>query len=99
VVAWRGQDAAFFARGKTGSGISAASAPGRREAGEIGKRCHELRIKDEPGEFRIVYRVDSDAIVILEVFKKTARTTPRRILEICRERLKRYDAAVTQGRS
>ena len=66
---------------------------------EIGKRCHELRIKDESGEFRIAYRVDSDAIVILEVFKKTTRTTPRRILEICRERLRRYDAAVAKGRS
>jgi len=61
---------------------------------EIGKRCHELRVKDASGEFRIVYRVDSDAIVILDVFKKTTRTTPHRVLETCRERLKRYDQVV-----
>lgn len=33
----------------------------------IGARCHELRINDETGTFRIIYRVDSDAIVIVDV--------------------------------
>jgi phage-related protein len=32
----------------------------------IGARCHELRIND----WRIVYRIDDDAIVVLEVFLK-----------------------------
>lgn len=35
--------------------------------------CHELRIVDQEVTWRIVYRVDPDAIVIAEVFaKKTA---------------------------
>ena len=60
----------------------------------IGRRCHELRIKDQGGEFRIMYRIDPDAIVILEVFKKTTRATPRRIIDLCKERLNRYEAAL-----
>jgi hypothetical protein len=38
----------------------------------MGARCHELRIRDAEIDWRIVYRSDADAIVILEVFGKTA---------------------------
>jgi phage-related protein len=54
----------------------------------IGARCHELRIVDKNVTWRIVYRVDADAIVILEVFaKKTAKV----VIETCRRRIKEYD--------
>ncbi len=43
------------------------SMPHSRPMPSIGKRCHELRIDDENATWRIVYRIDSDAIVILEV--------------------------------
>ena len=46
------------------------SMPHSRPMPSIGKRCHELRIDDENATWRIVYRTDSDAIVILEVFEK-----------------------------
>jgi phage-related protein len=36
----------------------------------IGPGCHELRIDDISGAWRIIYKVAPDAIVILEVFKK-----------------------------
>lgn len=34
---------------------------------KIGARCYELRIRDRDKDWRIIYRVDSDAIVIVEV--------------------------------
>jgi phage-related protein len=54
--------------------------PHSRPLPSIGPRCHELRINDERTTWRIVYRIDSDAIIILEVFSKKSRTTPRRLL-------------------
>lgn len=41
--------------------------------------------------WRIVYRNDPDAIVILEVFSKKSPTTPKRVIEVCKKRLKHYD--------
>lgn len=38
----------------------------------IGAQCHELRVVDEDASWRIVYRIDTDAIVIVEVFRKSA---------------------------
>jgi phage-related protein len=57
----------------------------------IGPRCHELRIVDERDTWRIVYRIDSDAIVILEVFSKKTSATPKRVIDVCKKRLKQYD--------
>jgi phage-related protein len=50
-----------------------------------------LRITDEHCIWRIVYRTYSDAIVILEVFEKKINTTPKRIIDTCKERVRRYD--------
>lgn len=58
----------------------------------IGSRCHELRIPDESLTWRIVYRTDPDAIVIVEVFSKTSRQTPTAIIAVCKARLRRYDS-------
>jgi phage-related protein len=59
----------------------------------IGTRCHELRVDDVKNkrEWRLVYRLDSDAIVIGAVFSKTSRTTPTRVIEACQGRFARYD--------
>jgi phage-related protein len=59
----------------------------------IGPRCHELRINDERTTWRIIYRIDSDAIVILEVFSKKSRTMPKTIIDVCKRRLREYDNA------
>lgn len=59
----------------------------------VGPRCQEVRIADRDGTWRIMVRVDVDAIVILEVFSKKTRATPRSVLENCRRRLKEYDDA------
>jgi phage-related protein len=63
--------------------------PHSRPMPEIGSRCHELRIQDEDATWRIVYRIDADAIVILDVFSKKSQQTPRSVIEVCRERLRR----------
>jgi phage-related protein len=46
------------------------SLPHSRPMPSIGSRCHELRIDDRDKTWRVVYRIDNDAIVILEVFEK-----------------------------
>ena len=68
--------------------------PHSRPMPDIGKGCHELRIIDETRTWRIVYGIQPDAIVILEVFSKTTRATPGSILRICRRRLEQYRLAV-----
>lgn len=67
--------------------------PHSRPIPNIGPRCHELRIRDENRNWRIIYRIDEDAIVIVEVFQKTTRQTPTSVLEVCQWRLKDYDSA------
>ena len=67
--------------------------PHSRPMPAIGPRCHELRIKDARNDWRIVYRVDADAVVIADIFTKTSRKTPDRIIADCRRRLKMYDEA------
>jgi phage-related protein len=66
--------------------------PHSRAMPTIGARCHELRIVDLGRTWRIVYRLDADAIVIVDVFAKTTRKTRTRVIEECRRRLERYDA-------
>jgi len=58
----------------------------------IGRRCHELRVPDKGQDWRIVYRIDPDAIVILEVFAKTTRRTAHSVIDTCKRRLKYYDS-------
>jgi len=44
--------------------------PHSRPMPTVAPRCHELRVNDKGAQWRIIYRVDADAIVILEVFGK-----------------------------
>lgn len=59
----------------------------------IGKRCHDLRINDRGVDWRISYWTDTDAVIVLEIFKKQTRTTPKRVIRDCQERLRSYDDA------
>ena len=68
------------------------SLPQSRPMPSIGPRCHELRIIDETVSWRIVYRIDQDAIVILEVFEKKTNRTPRHVIEVCKKRVKDYES-------
>jgi phage-related protein len=65
--------------------------PHSRPMPSIGGHCHELRIRDTDRNWRIVYRIDDDAILILEVFGKTTRITPNNVIDNCKKRLSKYD--------
>ena len=67
--------------------------PHSRPMPSVGPRCHELRINDAGASWRIVYRVEPDAIVILEVFSKKTRKTPNAVIEACKRRLREYENA------
>jgi phage-related protein len=67
--------------------------PHSRPIPSLGPRCHELRINDARVAWRIIYRIDSDAIVIWEVFSKKSRETPRSVIDACKRRIKEYDNA------
>ena len=66
--------------------------PHSRPMPSIGTHCHELRIRDADKNWRIIYRIDDDAILIVEVFNKTTRATPKSVIEVCRKRLSKFDA-------
>ncbi len=68
------------------------SMPVSRPMPSIGPRCHELRVGDSQASWRVVYRIDPDAILVLEVFSKKTQKTPRKVVEACRKRLKEYDS-------
>ncbi len=67
--------------------------PHSRPMSVIGRRCHELRIRDENESWRMVYRLDPDAVIIVDVFSKKSGRTPKAVIERSKERLQRYDSA------
>jgi len=71
----------------------AVGMPHSRPMPVVGPRCHELRVRDARADWRIVYRLDSDAVVILEVFTKKTRATPKTVIDACTRRLGEYDRA------
>ncbi len=64
--------------------------PHSRPMPNIGTHCHEIRINDKNSIWRIIYRIDEDAIVILEVFKKKTKQTPKKVIDVCKDRQKVY---------
>lgn len=59
----------------------------------VGPRCHELRIRDQRQRvtWRVIYRVDGDAVIIGDVFAKKTAKTPQGVLEACKHRFRLYD--------
>jgi phage-related protein len=68
------------------------SLPMSRPLPSIGFGCHELRIIDENVTWRIVYAVDADVIVLLDVFAKKTNKTPKDVLSNCKRRLREFRA-------
>jgi phage-related protein len=67
------------------------SMPLSRPMPSIGPRCHELRVRDEGKQWRLVYRTDSDAILVVALFRKTSQKTPKQAIERSRRRLRQYE--------
>jgi phage-related protein len=61
---------------------------------DVGPRCGALRVRDAGHNWRIMYRVDSDAVLVLDVYAKRTRKIPDEVIERCKQRLKRYDVAL-----
>ena len=64
--------------------------PHSRPMPNIGAGCHELRIVDTKVNWRIMYHIASDAVVILDVFKKQTEATPSTVIAACQRRLKQF---------
>lgn len=46
-----------------------------------------------------MYRVDPDAVVIVEVFAKKTQATPQQVIDVCKERLRKFDKAAKEQES
>jgi len=64
--------------------------PHSRPMPSIGSKCHELRIQDKNVTWRLIYRVEDDCILILEVFEKKTTKTPKAVIEVCKARIKDF---------
>lgn len=71
--------------------------PHSRPMPSIGPRCHELRVRDEGHNWRIFYRIDADAVLILDVHEKKTQRTPKQVLDACRVRAERYNRDARGG--
>ena len=67
--------------------------PHSRPMPDIGPCCHELRVNDVNKNWRVIYRIDHDAVIVVDVFDKKTRATPRRLIAECQRRLRLYDQA------
>jgi phage-related protein len=70
--------------------------PHSRPMPSLGPRCHELRIQDAGVTWRVLYRVDPDAVLIVAVFAKKTQATPAVELHSGRRRLRAYDRLVQE---
>ncbi len=43
-----------------------------------------------------MYRIDSDAVIIADVFAKKTSATPQQVIDVCKQRLAKYDKAVKE---
>jgi phage-related protein len=68
----------------------------------VGPRCVALRIRDGQHNWRIMYRVDQDVVLVLDVYAKKTSRILKDVIDRCKKRLKSYDdtvkAAVIKGK-
>lgn len=70
------------------------SMPHSRPMPSVGAGCHELRIRDQNLEWRIMYHIAANAIVILEAFEKKTKQTPQRVINDCKRRLRAFETSI-----
>ena len=66
--------------------------PHARPMPSIAPRCLELRVRDAGHDWRLICRIDPDAILLVDVFAKKSRATPKKVVAQCRARLAAYDS-------
>jgi len=57
-----------------------------------------VRVRDAEQNWRIMYRIDVDAVLVLDVYAKKTRKIPDEVLTRCQQRLKHYDAVVRSSK-
>lgn len=67
--------------------------PYSRPMPSIDQTCHELRVRDEKQTWRVIYALEEDAVLILEVFAKKTAKTPVGVIKTCQRRLRLYRSA------
>jgi phage-related protein len=69
------------------------SMPESRPMPTVGLGCHELRIDDleTKKEWRVIYYLAADAIVVLDVFAKTTPRTPTVVIARAKARLAKFE--------
>lgn len=72
-------------------GGESLSFPISRPMPSIGPHCHELRVPDAGKTWRIIYSIHPQAIFVVDVFQKATRETPQRVIDNCRQRLRRIE--------
>lgn len=72
--------------------------PSSRPMPDVGRSCHELRVEDDRRSWRLVYAIEAEAIVVLEVFEKRTQKTPQRVLDACKTRLERFRRVMREER-
>ena len=82
---------AGFLVGRLQEGVSLGM-PVARPMPIIGRRCLELRVIDKNATWRIVCRVDDDAVLVVYSFAKKTQTTPKTVVDLCKKRLALYDS-------
>ena len=64
----------------------------------VGPRCGAIRVRDGAHNWRIMYRLDADAVLVVDVYAKKTRTIPDEVVDRCKKRLRDYDALVKKAR-
>ena len=57
----------------------------------VGPRCGALRVRDMQHNWRVMYRVDTAEVLILDVYDKKTRKIPDQVINQCKKRLKAFD--------
>ena len=68
--------------------------PQSRPMPDVGIGCHELRIVDDHSNWRIMYPIAKDAIVIPDAFRKKTAATPKHLIAQCQRRLMEFRRVV-----
>jgi phage-related protein len=68
------------------------SMPHSRPMPSIGRRIHELRVRDRDHNWRIIYRADEAFVYIIIIFDKTTQQTPTHVIRSCQQRLLNLDS-------
>ena len=61
---------------------------------DVGPRCGALRVRDAEHNWRIMYRIDVHAVLVVEVYPKKSQKIPDEVIDRCKKRLKQYDAVI-----